>query len=250
MTTTLGAVGVYRASERHQVVLPRSYVRGVTPVILAAHGRGGDATQFLDNNPSWWLGLHVNALVEAGYAVAIFDAGGTTAWSSDAAMTALTNALTWARATPSLGLGIDGLASGAAKVGLMGWSMGGCTVLEWMQRNASQVAATWCWTPCTDLPWARAQAAWTAEIDAAHGATALTVHSPIAHPAAFAGQYVSIVHAVDDAIIPVQQSRDFVAAVADSKVTLHEVPAGGHTNLFNYISSDEIIRFYAKAGLK
>lgn len=233
-------VGRYRASEKDLQV----YSKGARPgnaarVILALHGSGGDALQFnLNQNP----GGHVQALADAGFYVVSIDAGGSTTWGNDTAMQAITDAYNYAIA--SLGSG--------AKVGILGWSMGGMNALNWLKRNPAKVSRMLLGAPASDLGAEHADATFTAAIDTAYAnnyAVNSVGHDPILEPVTFRGlARTKIYHAQDDATIAVTRSRAFVAAVADPAIDLVETAVGGHLGVWSpYPTADTVAYFQAAA---
>lgn len=227
---------------------------GTVPLILGLHGHGGGAQQYTPWNLPNAGGpvYHVYKLIEAGYMVLGIDAGGPTAWSDQAAMDRITDALNWA--------GTQGLRVG--RVGVMGWSMGSFTALNWMKRNPSRVACAWLWTPASDLDffynvgytpsYGNANnvvpgTQYTQEILDAYGGSyansaGFRIHD---EPASWRGiAPMRLAHAPDDGTIPMEQSQSFVAAVNDPQVTFRQVPSGGHTNLFVNVPPLEVIQHY------
>lgn len=140
------AAGIYAANEGQYLLVGKDTPRdGTRKGIICLHGHGADATVFTPGalSNSFAPGNHARALAQAGYIVLSIDAGGPAPWANDVAMTAVTNAHTW----------LTGVSGGAktGEVGLVGWSMGGLTALNWAKRNPSLVGAMELFAPATDL---------------------------------------------------------------------------------------------------
>lgn len=211
--------------------------------ILTFHGHGADAY-------TWKQGTmgapkFATNLAENGWVVVSDDFGGNTPWANDTAMadtdqvyqfaTQLTNAL-----APKC----------APIVDLCGWSMGGLTALNWVKRNPTLVHRVILWCPATQITYFHNNnpSGYGAEIEADYGgaawATNIAGHEPAMEPAAYRGlPPIRIYHGDADTTVPIQQTRDFVAAVNDPNLTLHEVPGGTHTNLFGAVNFSEIADF-------
>lgn len=254
---TLGqyVIGRYQTGEGQLRLLANdAKLDGTEKAIIAIHGHGGDATQF--DMLTAYQGRHTEALADAGYVVLSIDAGGPTTFGNDAAMAAITAAYNWLTGAGKARPG---------KIGVVGWSMGGCNALNWVKRNPAKVAAVQCWTPLTDLDFFHGTAGYTpayspgsvapggyaAEIDAAYGgnyAVNAAGHKIRDEYASWRGLGIPIkvFTAVDDAVIPVGQSRDgFVAGVADANVTFRSVASGGHTGLFDQVPTSETLAYWA-----
>lgn len=210
---------------------------GDGPGIVALHGRTGDCLQYAPYANKLSIGYFADLLAREGFRVLAIDDMGGTDWGSQDSTARINDAVTYLQ-------GAGGAKAG--KVGIMGWSMGGIAALNWIDQNVAKHACSWLWCPCSDLEWARAQPAWTAEVDAAYAAEGTRAgNSPVASPANYRGAgRIHLRHAQDDATIPVQQSRDFVAAVNDPLVTLAEAPNGGHSNLFAAVTDLELVSYY------
>ncbi len=111
-------------------------------VIIGAHGHNGTAFQY-GMAP---LEPHVTALVNAGYVFVGADHAKVNAWGDPGAMRALDDLYTWITTT---------LGYSRVKIGGMGWSMGGSTILNHVKRNASHYSGAWLWNPVTDLRYFR-----------------------------------------------------------------------------------------------
>jgi len=226
--------------------------------ILCFHGHAGDSSQFEPFGQSTITapGYHTWQLAEAGYLMGSIDAGGGTAWSNSAAMDRATDGYNWLTGTAGAKTG---------KIGLMGWSMGGMTALNWAKRNPTLVAGVLLWAPATDLDYFHStsgytpaygsalpnNAGWTSEIDASYGspyATTSTGYRIRDEYSSWAGLGIPIrvIHASDDTTIPVAQSQNgFVPGVNDANVTLRTpLPTGNHTGLFANVPSSETVAFF------
>lgn len=229
---------------------------GTRKGILCFHGHGGTCDQFDPNGPSSSLGpgYHAWQLAEAGFLVGAIDDAGGTAWSDQSAMDRATDGYSW--------LGSVGARSG--KVGLVGWSMGGLTVLNWIKRNPTLVAGAWLWAPCSDLDWANSTSGytpayggsvanngtWSTEIQAdynpyASASNGFRVRDEYASWQGL-GVPIKVCHASDDTTVPVAQSQTgFVPGVNDSSVTLRSpVPTGNHSGLFGSVPASEVLAFF------
>lgn len=208
--------------------------------IVVVHGHGGDATAARQGFQFDAAGA-MRALSKAGFAVCSIDAGGVASWGGPAAQTKIAAAI----ANPIA----------RSKVGIIGYSMGGVSVLNYLKNNAAKVAACWLWEPCTDLTWAFNNAAapsWATEINTSYGSFAATAGSRIADEYATwrgLGIPIKVVHASDDTVIPASQSAAFIAGVNDPLVTLRTpAPTGDHTGVFPNIPAAETVQFF-EAGL-
>ena len=182
--------------------------------VIAVHGHGGHEYQIQQGGQSPFAG-HPEYLADHGYAVACGYTGDQ--WLNPASMTVLTTVYNYLVTT----LGANG-----PKVGLFGWSMGGGNALRWAAENPTKVAAGYLCSPLTDLDWAHAQAAWTAEIDTAYSNN-YTVNgsprSPVTNAATYRGGARFLIgHATNDATVPYTQTTAFITAVNDSAVTLRQ----------------------------
>lgn len=239
-TKANGYAGASFPNEGSLYLRRRDQPNGVGPGIVCLHGRGGDCRQYAPYHNKFSVGYFANLLAREGFRVLAIDDMGGTDWGSQDSTARIQDAVTYLRGP---------LGAKAGPVGIMGWSMGGVAGLNWLDQNPVDHGASWLWCPCTDLEWARAQAAYTAEVDAAYATEGTRAgNSPVATPANYRGRGpIHLVHATDDATIPVTQSRAFVAAVADAQVTLDEVAAGGHSNLFTQVADKDPVAFFRGA---
>ena len=232
--------GTVTGGQKAVLFQPRAWMpNGAGKGILAQHGHGADALQFTAATDT--IGDHASKLADAGFAVLAGDEAGGASWGGAAAMTAMDDLYAYLQTGPSK--------CRSGRVGLFGWSMGGLVALNWMKRNPTKVGCVWLWSPVTDLDWARTQAAWTAEVNAAYGGDYSTSGGYRVHdePASFRGiAPIRIAHATDDAVVPFAQSQAFVTAVNDPEVSLHSTSlVGGHTDLFRHVSASDISDFFA-----
>lgn len=216
--------------------------------IIALHGHGGSALQYIGGGA---IRKHPAALAKAGYVVLAVDLG-STSWSSDAALAAVTDAHTWLA---------NKVADG--KIGIMGYSMGGLTSLNWIKQNSEKVAAVWLWNPLLDLDWAHSTvgyvppeggsvanvSGWVTEIDAAYSgnfATNSVGHKVMNEPITYRlGIPIKVCSAVDDTTIPISHGRYFVGQVNDPLVTQRlPEPTGGHGNTSINVPTQEVVDFY------
>lgn len=144
---------------------------GTTRWILGCHGHGGDSTQYTPVQPVGPVTKHLND--DGGYTMLSVDHARINSWGDSDSLRAMDDAYAFMVA--------QGMPNGA-KIGVMAWSMGGLTSLNWTKRNAAKIAGVWLWNPCTDSRFyhdtnatyppayptsAIAQATYTAEIDTA-----------------------------------------------------------------------------------
>lgn len=222
---------------RHKV----TKMNGTVPAIVCCHSHNATLDQYTpgvqtDVDPGW----HTWMLAQSGYPLFAVEHGGLAGWSNQAVMDRMDDAYAYAIAQGAK----------AGRIGLMAWSMGGLTALNWIKRNPTKVACAWLWSPVSDLDWARtAQAAWGTEISAAYptGSAGFNVHD---EPQSWRGLGIPIriAHATDDTVVPSSQSDAFVAAVNDPLVTKRDIAIGGHTDLFRHVPESETVQFF-KASL-
>lgn len=224
---------------------------GTSRLILTAHGHGGSALQWLPNHQS--LGRHAIALVQTGrYIVIALAAGGPAAWFNQAAMDEMALAVTYGRNR--------GAKSG--KYGLMGYSMGGATVIQKSKEDAARVAGTLAWAPAADGNWIRStggyvpvgyslpnNATWATEYDAAHGSFAGSAGRRIMDEAATTYHDlqvpIRIIHATDDAVVPYALAQRFVALANNPLITMRTPDiVGNHTAQFQNTPDSETVAWF------
>lgn len=197
---------------------------------------------------------HVRALIKAGYVVVAVDAAGPFAWSSPTAMTVIETARVIALAR-----------FGGTKIGLLGFSMGGQTALNYMKRHPTLVSGAYLFSPVTDLSFMYAPSGYIpaystggvlpistaqTEVNTAYGCTTAT-YASVTSGYRIYDEYatwnglapVCVCHADDDPTVPVGQAKAFVAGVADPRVTLRELATGGH-GPWTGIDPSEVSNFY------
>jgi fermentation-respiration switch protein FrsA (DUF1100 family) len=214
----------------------RTKVDGTVPVIICCHSHNATLDQYTPGVPTQVdPGWHVWMLAQAGYLLLAVEHAGIAAWSNAATMARMDDAYAYAMT----------LGAKTGKVGIIGWSMGGLTALNWIKRNPTLVGASWLWAPVTDLDWARTQSTWGTEITAAYpsGSAGYNIHD---EPASWRGISVpiNVAHAPDDAVVPSSQTDAFVTAVNDTNVTKRVVSSGGHVDLFSHVPESETVQFF------
>jgi pimeloyl-ACP methyl ester carboxylesterase len=237
-------ISQYRANERGLIHRHSKVRNGEGPLILCFHGLGADANQF---GPVYWNGLWptISALCEAGYVVVSIDAGASlSSWGNADSMTATGLAHDWAQDLTN-----DWSNKAQAKagdIGLLGWSMGGLTALNYNVRNLADVAGTYLFSPITDLNAAHDQAGWTASIDTAYGgnfATNSLTYDPSDRMTDFnAGGPIRILHSDDDTTVPISYSEAFDAGT--TVTTLVEVTGRGHFPFTDPITVNDVVTFF------
>lgn len=215
----------------------RTPMDGSRSMILCCHSHNAVLDQYTpgvqtDIDPGW----HAWMLAQAGYPLLAVEHGGIAGWSNQAVMDRMDDAYAYAMS----------LGAKPGKVGIMAWSMGGLTALNWIKRNVAKVACAWLWAPVTNLDWARtAQASWGTEIvaDYPSGSAGFNVHD---EPQSWRGTGIPMVlaHADDDTVVPSSHTDSFVTAVADSGVTKRTISTGGHVDLFRQVPQSETAGFF------
>lgn len=215
--------------------------------VIIIHGHGGTCLQMAQGSA---FADHPRKLADEGFAVIGIDVGGTS-WFGPAAMTAVTTAYNELITT----LGCTG-----TKVGLMGWSMGGGTVLNWLKQNPALVACCWAWSPALDLDWLSmksgytppystdgdtASASWGTEIAAVHP-SGYTNSNPMTNTTSFKGVCpIMVSHATDDATLPYHSSVYWIGQVNDPQVTLRTPDVtGGHQGAILNVPASETATFF------
>lgn len=213
----------------------RTPLNGTAPAIICMHSHGGDVSQYHPGVPTIAdPGWHVWMLAQAGYLVLAVDHGGVATWSNATTMSRVDDAYTY----------VMNLGAKSGKVGVMGWSMGGLTALNWIKRNPTKISCAWIWSPVSDLTWARSNVTWGPEITTAYpsGSAGYNVAD---EPASWRGiAPMKIAHATDDTVVPSTQTDTFVAAVNDPLVSKRTVQTGGHIALFEQVPESETTKFY------
>lgn len=137
-TYTVGAYSSTYPTDVGYLVQPVPMVPSATSsIVIGCHGHGATGFQF-GQQP---LEPHVTALAQAGISVLGIDHARINSWGDPDAMRALDDAYAY----------VQTLGYTKAKVGLLGWSMGGATALNWAKRNPTKVGAAWLFNPVTDL---------------------------------------------------------------------------------------------------
>jgi dienelactone hydrolase len=119
-------------------------------VVVAVHGHGTGPTIYApadppSNTPGYpaWVLAAIG-----GFAVLSIDADGPVPWGDPTELSRISDAVSYAKNT---------LGSTSAKVGYMGYSMGGLAgwnALASGTLNSTNCAGMWLWEPCSDLRWA------------------------------------------------------------------------------------------------
>lgn len=224
---------------------------GTSRGIVYHHGRGGT---WKDIQPGA-IQYQQQALAEAGFIVVAPDDAGNL-WSNPAAMTNVDVLVNWMRtATTTQGApSTAGLGCKTDKVAMLGYSMGGLTVLNYIKRNPTKVIAAQLFEPATNLDAFEANATYQSEILAAYGATAGTWaaasagFSPYNDSASGAytgiGIPISIHQTDDDAVVSLTDTQTFVSQANDGNITLTRVASGLHGQALSYWSPSEAVKFF------
>lgn len=195
------------------------------PIVLSPHGHGGDATGVLVGG----YGAHITeALCNAGYLVLGMDAGGPTAWGSDAGVDAMEAGRQWLVST-------WGASSG--KVHLYAFSMGGLEACNYAVRYPTKVASMALGSPGVDLGYHHAT--YGAEIDAAYGGAAgytaaRPTHDPLllaqTTPSTFQKFPIKVWYNVGDPTVPESTALAFASAVGGPNISTVQAASNvGHT---------------------
>lgn len=228
MLAQISDTGLYLPGESTLTLTERRVkLDGTRPAVICCHGHGGNSSMFTASG-GWPLGLHAQALAELGYIVMSIDAGGTVPWGNQVAMDAITAAYNWLMAGRARG----------PRIGLMGWSMGGLTVINWSKFNPNLVSQAVAWSPAVDLIY-HAQGAWAAEFYAAYGGQpAWLANSAPYDPVRSAPDYtnlqvpIDIWHSQDDPTAPYASALAFVTVAANPRIKMHPVNGVGHNPFF------------------
>lgn len=241
MTVATYQIGGYQAGEASVLTEPKFAQRDGTSVgVIGVHGHGGNALQF--QAASFSSGGPVLALVQAGFTVFSIDAGGPTPWADDAEMTAITNAYNYLQNVVHVRPG---------QICVIGWSMGGLAVLNWVKRNPSLVKAACVFAPATDIAYFHDNnSGYAAEIESDYGgagawAANIAGHSPTGEPQNYRGlPPVRIYHGDVDTTVPVGQSQAFVNAVNDPNLALRVLAGKDHVTLFDGVTPTDIVALF------
>lgn len=140
---TIGQYSSFYTLDIGYMVTPKKYDPATVKFIIGCHGHGGSGF-------SYGLGpliQHVDALAEAGYIVYGIDHARINSWGDPDAMSAISDAYSFM--VSYLGQ------TGSPKCGIMGWSMGGLTALNWIRKNSTLVSAGWVFNPASDVRYFR-----------------------------------------------------------------------------------------------
>lgn len=121
------------------LITPMYYTASTTKLIVNMHGRGDNAFKAATIAA---MRPHLDALVSAGYAVLSLDLVRPNSWGDPDAMRAVDEGVN----TYAAGLGFP-----TTTIGMIGLSMGGQSILNYVKRNSSKVAAAFAFNPVTDL---------------------------------------------------------------------------------------------------
>jgi alpha-beta hydrolase superfamily lysophospholipase len=231
------------AGERFAYVEPRLSRRdGTCGAVIALPGRGADCRVWLPHR--FEQGRHAAVLAER-YTLLTVDAGGPRAWSGRDALRAVTDAYRYATET----------LKAAPRVGLMGWSMGGLTALNWMARNRDLVAGCVLWTPSTDIRYFyRVDSEYASEIEAVYGrrrwSRRVAAHCPARDPGTFRSSPPTRIYVGEaDEVVPPSQSAELVAGARNPSWERIVLPGAGHSNLFGFVDPRQVVDFFAGCGL-
>lgn len=248
--------GLYQANER-ELIVTDGKAATARHCVIALPGHGNNGWGYLP--PA--LGFDFARLfANLGIAFMAIDAGGIATWGGPPAQTAIANAVTRALAL-----------FGGAKVGILGYSMGGLGALNYVKRNPANVAGTYLIDPVTDLEWvhktagyvpgydtapaAAVNAGWPGEAETAYGTNAAGWAAAAAgwSPQAFAGNLASIplriAHATDDTTVPANASAALIAAIGSKSAVLRPPPlTGDHTGVWANLPPGDVVGFFASLG--
>lgn len=233
--------GLYRAgtSERHIATEPKFAKRNGTEIgVLAVHGHGASATTFMPGTTSCFRVAY--DLAEARFTVLSIDAGGGSGWADDDVMSAMDAGANYLRDH----FLVDPV------ICLLGWSMGGLSVLNWMKRNPTRVSRCVAFAPATDISYFHGNVTYGPEIEADYGGasvwtTGIVGHSPSAEVANYRGlPPTRIYHGDADTTVPPAQTQTFVTQVNDSNLARYTVPGKDHITVFDGVSNVDVIEFF------
>lgn len=232
VAATLRSGSVYGVSE-NALQLRHRLDGGGRRGMMLCHGSapGGNGTlQWVPLQSAFSPSIVVCPLLESVSALATETGGGTT-WFNDTAMSAIDAAVDWLR----------GSQGGSQKIVGMGWSMGGGNLLEYAYRHPTKLAGLILGAPATDLDWFHTNPSFSAAVDAAYGgnyAANAVGHKPLGHAASLTLP-LRLVHATDDATIPIQQSRDYFALYGGSDKQMTET-TGDHSGFWGGFDTVEL----------
>lgn len=155
------AVGQYSTLYATDVsyLVRQTITTSASKVIVFCHGANGSGYQA----GIYPIEAHVTALRDAGFVVLGVDHARINSYADPDACRAMDDVYTYVTST---------LGYSSTKIGLMGWSMGGGTALNWLKRQPSKVACAWLWNPMTDLRYFRdASGSYTPAYGNLNGAT-------------------------------------------------------------------------------
>lgn len=217
MTASQFAIGRYTPSEGSLLHRGRRSVDATDRLVLVCHGRTPSSTygclQWAQMADFWPM-----LLADNGYTVLAIDSGGNLTWGNDTSITAAVNAVAWARGA--------GVCHPTKKVAVVGYSMGGLEAFNYATGHTSDVAGVVGFAPATDIDYFHPDSTYGPEIDTAYP-SGYTGHSPIGYASSFTLP-VRLYHAVDDATIPIAQTRTFRDTLGSSNKSLTEISQGGH----------------------
>lgn len=247
--TRIAAAAGAAAGQASILTEPRfpSRSAGGKRVLLMPPGHGGTASSFVQAGTSFTQ--YLQPLADAGYSLLGADFGGPSTWGNAAAMSAYNDAYSWATT----------VYGARARVGVLTWSMGGGTSLNWMRRNPAKVAGMFTFAALTDVayfgtagyaapytyPTGAQPGNYASEVSAAYPA-GHSGYSPWEDYALYRGLGVPVrmAHAQDDTTVPYNATVQWLANVNDPRYTLRTVATGGHTGLFAGVPVREVIDFF------
>lgn len=227
--------------------------QGTSRLVIALHGTGGTAITCRQTSKTTSSGQAPFSatflpLVRTGrYVVLAIEAAGVRNWSKPDTMTAIDDAVTWARAR--------GAKTG--KYGLIGYSMGALSVANKLKRDHANIAAAWAFSGLLDLDFAYSSAGhspqagsaeWMSDIDTAYGSYAATAGYRVwDEPASYQSLGVpwKIFYSTGDEIVPSSIPTTFLSAVNDVNVTARSpVPTSTHVGLLSDATDAEVVAHF------
>lgn len=212
------ATGEYAAGAKHAEVIPRKFSPG-SRLVIWCHEHGASGWTW-PNVADAQARLSIGSVMPA----ASGDIGGPSAWGNPASRTGIDQL--WTFMVNKYGVKSD-------KVLLIGGSMGGLTVLNYMHHNPTKVQAAIALIPAINLQLHHDDPdtlGWEAEVDAAYGGhagylAARPEHSPYEYMNAPAGVPLSIWYSDNDTTTPFQYAIDYGEEVG---AELHSLGSVGH----------------------